>query len=203
MKKLLITALFFFTVTVNSFAQSYMSTKDRFFLGYEVAIPSGFLSKTSWWGSRFDYRRMIKPNFSVGLGASWNSFSEYVPQTTYQKPNGDGAVTADIVKEIYTVPITASCHYYFNAGSHVMPYIGLGLGTQFTDQAVYVNIFTLTEYNWGFVVRPEIGIIVPFIDDGGMFFSAAYNYATNSNDDFSIDHLQHVALTLGFTFGTR
>jgi len=184
-------------------AQSYMSSQDRFFLGYEMAIPSGFITKTSWVGGRFDYRRMLTPNVSIGIGTSWNSFDEYVPKTTYQKPNGEGAITADIVKEVYTVPITAAVHYYFNAGNKVSPYVGLGLGAQYSDQTVYMNVFALDEYNWGFVARPEVGIIVPFTGNGGLYFSAAYNYATNKNDAFSIDHLQHIALTLGVTFGTK
>lgn len=203
MKKLFLIIILLAAINGNNYAQSYNTSKDRFFLGYEVAIPSGFITNTSWAGGRFDYRRMISPNLSVGIGVSWNSFSEYIPLTTYQKPNGDGAVTADIVKDIYVTPVTVSCHYYFKAGNKILPYIGLGLGGQYNDQTIYMNIFTLDENNVGFVVRPEVGIILPFNEKGGIYFSAAYNYATNENSDFNIDHFQHVALTLGFTFGSN
>lgn len=203
MKKLFTILLLSFAITGSNYAQNYLSSQDRFFLGYEVAVPSGFITKTSWTGGRFDYRRMLTPNISIGIGASWNSFSEYVPQNTYQKKTGDGAVTSDIVKDVYTVPITASAHYYFSAGKKAIPYVGLGLGGQYSDQTVYLNVFTLEEYNWGFVARPEVGVIVPFADNAGMFLSVAYNYATNKNDAFDISHMQHFAFTLGFTFGTR
>lgn len=202
MKKLLATTWLLLSAVCISQAQVFSDTQDKFFVGYEVALPSGFLTKTSWVGVRFDYRRMLTPNFSVGIATSWNSFSQYVRKDTYQKRDGDGAVTSDMVREIYSVPITLSSHYYFASDKKAVPYIGLGLGAQYSDQTVYMNIYGLDEYNWGFVARPEVGVIIP-VATGGVYLSAAYNYATNYNDAFNIDHLQHFAFTIGFNFGTR
>ena len=202
MKKLLITAMILGSIASSSYAQTFGETRDKFFVSYEVAVPSGFLTKTSWSGVRFDYRRMLSPNFSVGIASSWNSFSEHVDKSTYQKEDGTGAVTGDMVREVYTVPITLSFHYYFGSGGKVKPYLGVGLGTQYADQSVFMNIYEVDDYNWGFVARPEIGVIVP-VKIGGVYLSAAYNYATNKNDAFKIDNLQHFAFNLGLMFGAR
>lgn len=203
MKKLLF-LLFFINAFNEVNAQPGIGKADKFFLGYEAAFPGGdFISKPSWVGGRAEYRHMIKPNISFGIGMSWNSFEDYVPRTTYQKPDGTGAVTTDLVKDIYTVPITASLHYYFNGGKQITPYVGLGLGTQYSDQNLYFNIFSIGENNWGFVARPEIGLLHPVNDAIGLYLSAAYNYATNKNETLGIDNIPHFAIGIGFVFNAR
>ncbi|HEY6976643.1 MAG TPA: OmpW family outer membrane protein [Chitinophagaceae bacterium] len=204
MKKLLLITILCIALLSKNNAQSFSSLPDKFFIGYEPAFPTGdFLSEPSWAGGRVEYRRMIKPNFSVGIAGSWNSFDEYVPRTTYQKPDGSGAVTTDLVKEIYTVPLTLSGHYYFKSGKKILPYAGLGLGTEYSDQTLYFNIFSTDDNNWGFVVRPEVGLIYPFSSSTALYLSGAYNYATNKNDAFNIDHLAHFAVSIGFVFSSR
>lgn len=203
MKKLFAIVAFLIATKEKSNAQLY-HLPDKFLIGYEAAFPGGdFLTKASWVGGRIEYRRMINPNVSVGLGGSWNSFEQYVPKTTYQKPGGTGAVTTDLVKEIYTVPLTLSGHYYWDKKRPLVPYIGLGLGAQYSDQTLYYNIFATDDNNWGFVMRPEIGAIYSFNEEAGLFLSAAYNYGTNKNDAVDINSLHHVAVTIGFIFSSR
>jgi outer membrane protein W len=203
MKKLFIPFIFCLMISTKNNAQSFAATRDKFLIGYEVAVPTNDLvSGTSWAGGRFEYRRMVKSNVSVGIGLSWNSFDDYVPRTTYQKPDGTGALTTDLVKDIYTVPITLEAHYYFKAGKNLQPYIGLGLGTEYTDQNLYFNIYGLEENNWGFVARPQVGIIMPFSKTTGLYLSAAYNYATNKNEAYNTNSLSQFAVSLGFIFST-
>jgi outer membrane protein W len=204
MKKLIIIVLLCVLLNAKNYAQNLLAQKDKFFLGWEVAVPTNdLISGTSWSGGRFEYRRMVNHNISVGIGMSWNSFDDYVPRTTYQKPDGTGAVTTDLVKDVYTVPITLSAHYYFDAGKKLLPYIGLGLGTEYADQNLYFNIFGAEQNNWGFVARPEIGLIYPFNTHGGIYLNAAYNYATNKNDIYNTNSLAQFAVSLGFVFGSR
>lgn len=201
MKKIFI--LLFALVTIQVLkAQGFETAKNKFFLGYEVAIPTGeFLKETSWAGGNIGYRHMLNPNFSIGIQGSWNSFSDYVAKTTYQKPDGTGAITSDFVKNIYTVPITATAHYYFTKSHKLFPYAGIGIGTQYCDQTLYFNQYSISEDNWGFVARPELGLLFPLKNAMGMYFNAAWNYATNKNDSFNKDSFQHFAFTLGFVFG--
>jgi outer membrane protein W len=184
-------------------AQTYGTAQGTniFMVGYEVAVPTNnnYLTATSWNGWRLDYRYMIKPNISVGIAASFNSFSEYFTKQTYQRPDGTGAVTSDMIRHIYTAPITASVHYYFE-GKMIKPYVGIGLGTEYSEQNAYFNIYVSGVKNWGFVARPEAGAFAKFSSDFGAFISVAYNYATNSNDDFKIDHLSQIPITVGVIF---
>ena len=201
MKKLLIIIILCVLLNAKNYAQSASTMKDKFLIGWEVAVPSNdLISGTSWSGGRFDYRHMIKPNLSVGVGVSWNSFSDYVSRTTYQKADGTGALTTDLVKDVYTVPITLETHYYFK-GKKLLPYVGIGLGTEYSDQTLYFNIYSIEEDNWGFVARPEVGVIFPFNSGGtGLYLNGAYNYASNKNETFGTNSLSHFAVSLGFTF---
>lgn len=174
---------------------------DMIFIGYEVAIPTtkDFLSETSWSGFRIDYRHMITPNISFGLAMSFNTFDEYFSKQTYQREDGTGAITSDMIRQIYTSPITASFHYYFDSGM-IKPYAGIGLGAQYSEQNAYLNIYVISSNNWGFVTRPEAGLIAQFNDYIGGYLSVAYNYSTNKNDSFDIDNISHIPITIGVVF---
>ncbi|RFM27300.1 OmpW family outer membrane protein [Deminuibacter soli] len=185
--------------SLHSIAQT--ASPDKFFVSWEIAFPNNDLvSKASFSGGRLEYRRMIKPNFSIGIGASWNSFEQYAGTKTYQAPSGNGAVTTDAVKDIYTVPVTISGHYYLQGGKHIKPYIGVGLGTQYSEQDIYYNIYGIEDNNWGFCVRPEIGFLVRIARGAELNVGGFFNYATNKSDDLGFNHLQHFGINIGFAF---
>lgn len=200
MKKFILIPVVFLIFHTSSYAQ-FEAGMDKFSIAWEVGIPSNdFLKETSWRGGRIEYQRMLKDNLSVGIAASWNSFSQYVSKTTYQKPDGSGAITTDIVKELYSVPITANVKYYFKSGGKIVPYGGIGLGTQYCDQAIYFNIYGLSDDSWGFVARPELGIAYPVSPTSAISLTVAYNYASNQSDLSDASHLSHIAIGLGFVF---
>lgn len=188
----------------QSYNRDFPVNTNFIFVGYEVSIPTNnnYLTETSWSGIRFDYRRILSPNVSIGLGVSFNTFNQYFPTTTYQKKDGSGAVTGDMIRQIYTAPITLSAHYYLTSKSLIKPYVGIGLGTEYAEQNAYFNIYKVGANNWGFVVRPEAGLIARFNREFAGFLSAAYNYSTNSEDSFNINHLSQIPFTIGVVFTT-
>ncbi len=121
-------------------------------LSWEIAVPtnSNFLTATSLAGGKVEYRKFLpgKPvSFGVSLG--WNSYEQYIPTQTITYDNGTKAITTDMDRNIYTVPVAALGHYYFNYGKTVMPFVGLGIGAQYSEQTIYYNIFESDDYNWG------------------------------------------------------
>ena len=200
MKKFILIGIVSLGFYTGSYAQ-FSAGQDKFSIAWEVGIPSNdFLKETSWRGGRIEYQRMLKDNLSVGIAGSWNSFSQYVSKTTYQKPDGSGAITTDIVKEVYSVPLTANVKYYFKAGDKLAPFAGIGLGTQYCDQAIYFNIYGIEDDSWGFVARPELGIAYPVSTTSALYLNVAYNYASNTSDLSDASHLSHIAIGLGFVF---
>ncbi len=195
MKKILYTVALLMLFSTASFAQ-----RDVFLGSWEIAFPTNtdLLSKTSFSGGRVEYRHFLQNgSFSIGIAGSWNSFDQYTAKQTYEYETGNGAVTTDLIKHIYSTPITLTGHYYFKLSSNMFkPYVGVGLGAQYSEQNLFFNIYEVDNSDWGFVVRPEAGVLVRFAPSFGGFVSCAYNYATN--DAYKADHLEHIAVNIGF-----
>ena len=187
-------------IAFSAFSQKQMSYHSIAAASWEISFPTGndhFLTKTSLAGGRLEYRRMVAPNISAGLAFSWNSFDEYFNTQTYKTPSGS-AVTTDMVRQIYTAPITAIFHYYPTVKSKlVRPYVGVGLGAQYAEQNIFFNIYEVSGTGWGFVVRPEIGAVVMFSESAGALIGFSYNYSTNKNDAFKVNSLQQFAINIG------
>lgn len=176
-----------------------MTAEDQFVLNWEMAIPSGndFLGKNSYSGGRFDYKHFVDGgNLAIGASLGWNSFNEYYDPQVYERPDGSGAVHTDMVRHIYTLPIAVN-GYYFLYKRNIKPYVGLGLGTVYSEQDAYFNIYVVSESNWGFLVKPEIGLQLEVNETFGIATYATYNYSTNKNDYFNIDHLASINIGAG------
>ncbi|SHM82406.1 Outer membrane protein beta-barrel domain-containing protein [Chitinophaga jiangningensis] len=202
MKKYILLGAMLLTSGISAFAQSNNKMTNLFGLSWEISIPTNneFLDKTSLAGGRLEYRHFL-PNapVSFGLGLSWNSYEQYTPTQTVYYKDGNSAITTDMDRVIYTVPVTATAHYYFNSWKPVMPYIGVGLGAMYAEQTIYYNIFEDNTYNWGFVVRPEVGVLIrPNNGNWGILAGAHYQYATNKNDLFDQNSLKSFGFNVGF-----
>jgi outer membrane protein W len=187
------------TAIVN--AQSYKT--NLFVAAWEIGVPvsnNDFLSKTSYTGGKLEYRHFIKHNVTVGGFIGWRSYYEYFPTATYENPEKTQAVTTDMYRYIYNLPMGANVHYYFQGGKMIKPFVGLGLGAQYSEQTVYYNIFYSEDKNWGFLVRPEVGAIIPLQDQWGILVGATYSYSTNKNDAVKIKSLGDLNFQIGFVF---
>ena len=143
MKKLII-LIYIFAFSVSSInAQTDWHLKDMATLNWQIATPlsTDYIKKTSLAGGNLEYRRFIKPNMSVGIGLSWNSFEQYIPPKVYERPDGSQALYTDFVHQVYALPMYLNAHYYFSGGEKLKPYAGIGLGAQYSEQDAYYTIF--------------------------------------------------------------
>ena len=198
MKKLIITSVLFLSATVI-FAQSNLMG-----VTWNINFPTNtdYLTKTSFAGGRIDYRHFIKhTNFSFGFALDWASYEQYFPRQTFQKPDGNGAVTSDFVAQVYQVPLVATLHYYFKESKMLKPYASIGLGASYMEQNLYYNVYTSGENNWGFVARPELGAIIkPHGNGWGILVGANYSIATNKTDLINSNSFSNFGLNIGFVF---
>ena len=174
-------------------------------ISWEIGFPGNnknFLSKTSLSGAKIEYRHFIKENLSVGAFLDWNSYYQYFPSATYTNNDQTQAVTTDMYRYIYTLPFGANAHYYFNVGKIIRPFIGLSLGAQYAEQRLYYNIFLSEAKNWGFLARPELGLIIKpnQLSAFGVLLGASYSYATNANNDYGFNSLQSFNIQIGIVF---
>jgi len=197
MKKISLTISCLIFCIVAGFSQQQ---KHAFGIAWEVNSPnnSGYLTKTSWSGGKLEYRYFLKPNLSVGGAMDWASYSQYFSRQTYTKADGNTAITSDFVAHIYTLPIMATTHYYFEQKAKMRMFVGLGLGAQYMEQRLFYNVYETYEYNWGFVGRPEFGILIGRPESHSPILLAInYGFATNENGITKKSSFNSFGVTLG------
>jgi hypothetical protein len=167
--------------------------------GNKPLSNTNWIEDVSFAAGKFGYRGFIRPNFSAGLDLGWANFDQYEPRST--KQNATGAVTSDYFHYVYSYSGVLSGQYYFKDEDEdrFFPYAGLGLGANTNEYVLYYNIYEDTERSWGFLARPEIGLLFRFTERGGLGIMAAihYDYSTNKSEKFAYDNFS----SLGFQIG--
>ena len=74
------------------------------------------------------------------------------------------------------------------------PYLGLGLGTSWTELKTDLGQFTATNARWQFAFAPEIGTIIPVNDQFAFNIGAKYTYGTKSG---KVEAMQKFTISVG------
>jgi hypothetical protein len=198
MKKLLIIGVFAL-LAIDSFAQ-----ENYAYLAWNYQYP---LSNREWLedgstrGGAIGYKVFLNSNRRISIGGelNWTTFSQYAPTETFYHSNG--ATTTDYFKYVNSYGIVLSTQYYFPLGEKEMffPYVGLGLGANRNTYTLYYNIYT-DQYNaWGFLGRPEAGIVIRFSEGRSLGAIAAvhYDYSTNKNSEFGYKNFSSAGFKIG------
>lgn len=181
---------------------------NYFYVSWDINQPlssTDFIDHTSSSGLKAGFRIFPEDNerFAVGLDVNWGAYDEYVPRTTMQ--TSDGHITTDYFNYIYTLGIAATGQYYFDCGDidWLYPYAGLGLGANNNHYVMYYNIYREEDTQWGFLVRPEAGVILRFSRSVGALVAVHYDYSTNKSDYFDYDNFSALGFQVGLTFMNR
>jgi len=197
MKKLMIILAIFLT---GGSLMAQNKGANFFGLSWEVAFPAGdFVTEPSLLGGKGEFRHFFTDKIAAGVTLAWNNYDEYVSQKTYENADQTQAVTTDMERFVFNMPITADVFCHFKAGKRFEPYVGLGLGAQYSSQEAYYNIYVSEEKNWGFVARPQVGTLISLqpASPTRLILAAGYNYATNKNESFRIDNQQNFWISIG------
>lgn len=173
------------------------------YVSWDINVPlsnTNWVGNTSTRGGKAGYRAFFADGkFSAGLDFNWATFDEYAPTETIQ--NANGAITTDYFKYIYNYGLAASGQYYFLKGQSdiLFPYAGLGLGATYNDYTLFYNIYKDVRKSWGFLARPEAGILVRFGPRRSLGAMAAVHadYSTNRSKDFGYDNFANVGFQVG------
>lgn len=200
-KKILYTTISLLVSACTANAQHHYY-RNLFGVAWEIGLPlsnGNFIDKTSAEGGKIEYRGFIKENLSIGAFLNWRSYYQYFPTKTYENSDKTQAVTTDMYRYIYNLPMGATVHYYFKGGKMIRPFAGLGLGAQYSEQTAYYNIYYSQEKNWGFLVRPEVGALIHMEGQWGFIVGASYAYATNQNR-IGMSGMSDLNFQIGFIF---
>lgn len=189
--------IIFLLVSTIGFAQ-----EKYVYLNLNVLKPT---SNTDWIedvtasAGRIGYRGFIRPNFSAGLDLGWANFDQYEPTST--KQNATGAITTDYFHYIYSYSGVASGQYYFKPEDEdrFFPYAGLGLGASTNEYVLYYNIYEEAERSWGFLARPEVGLLFRFTERSSLGIMAAihYDFSTNKSEKFAYNNFSAIGFQIG------
>ena len=179
-----------------------------FYINLDVAKPlsnSEWLSDVSTRGARVGYRTFINDKISAGIDLGWNTFEQYTPTET--RETGNTSLTTDYFKYVYSYLATISGQYNFEVGDadRFYPYAGLGLGAVNQEYAIYYNIYQDAERSWGFLARPEAGLLVRLARYGsfGLMGAVHYDYSTNKSPKFDYDNFSALGFQVGIVFIER
>ena len=196
-------------ILLSSSATVVAAQDNFFYLAWNYQMP---LSNTDWLdasspsGGKIGYRFFVlEDRLTMGVDLNWITFDQYEPTQTFQQENG--AITTDYFKFIYNYGAVVSAQYYFpvNDSKVFFPYAGLGLGANYNDFTLYYNIYSDSYTSWGFLARPEAGVLVRFgpYRSLGAIAGVHFDYSTNKNENFDYPGFNTVGFKLGIVLMNR
>jgi hypothetical protein len=196
MKKIIFLTIFCsLLISIKGFGQqeSYMSVK------YAVSFGTGdmgdFISAVSWRGAVIEYRTAVKDNLLAGVDVGWNVFYEKKEQDTYTV--GTESLSGVQYRYQNEVPILASADYLISSDKPLKPYVGLGIGTIYSERATDMNLYRLEQNTWQFALKGELGLLYE------LSYSTALKVAAKYYNGFktgTLDNQGYFSLSVGMAF---
>jgi hypothetical protein len=175
------------------------------YINLDVNAP---LSNRSWNGNvssrgvRVGYRGFINDKFSAGIDIGYGVYEQYIPTDT--KVINNRTITTDYFNYIYSYSGVVSGQYNFPVGDRdkFFPYVGLGFGANNNDYEQFYNSYQDGQRSWGFLARPEAGILVKFGHRRSVGAMAAVHadYSTNQSSMFHYSNFSTVGFQIGLVW---
>lgn len=198
MKKIIILAICF--LGLSPLAKAQMLN-----LNYQISLPlnqvKDFTDRASFRGFDIEYHQFLGEKVSVGASIGWDVYYKDKDHATgnfsFKGSNNIYTITGNQYRYINFVPMLAVGRYYFtDKSSAVRPYIGLGLGTSWTERRLEVGQFSSTISRWQFAMAPEAGMYIPVSDQFAFNLGARYYYATKAAHG-RVPEIQQVSFNFG------
>ncbi|MBK7651188.1 MAG: outer membrane beta-barrel protein [Flammeovirgaceae bacterium] len=168
---------------------------------YSIGFPSGDLSdftkQVSFRGATFDFRKMVNPNIGVGFSLGWNVFYEELASDTYTVDNV--SLSGKQYRYSNHIPMMINPTYYLKRGETINPYVSLGIGTMYTRRNTDMNLYTVEQEAWNFLLQPEIGMQYMLSDMNAINLSGKFNYGFKAGNELTAAQ-SFFTLNIGFTF---
>jgi outer membrane protein len=177
----------------------FSQTDNHLSFQYDMSFGTGdlgdYITAPSFRGASAQYRYAVTDNVLIGFDAAWNVFYEKMDYDTYTS----GTITLSGIQYRYQneVPLLASVDYVFTPDKDFKPYIGLGIGTIYSERSTQMGIWVIEENPWQFALKPEAGILYNFAYSSALKLGVKY-YSGMGGD---LDTQGYVTVSVGFAFG--
>ena len=196
MKKIIALLIF---CSFMSMTSVFSQAENHFSIQYDMSFGTGdlgdYISAGSFRGASAQYRYAVTDNILVGMDAAWNVFYEKRDYDSYTS----GTMTLSGVQYRYQnqVPLLVAADYVFMADKDFKPYIGLGIGTMYSERNTWMGIWVLEENPWQFAMKPEVGLLYNF--SYGSALKLGVKYYTGFGGDLGTQG--YFTISAGFAWG--
>lgn len=197
MKRVIVIAILALLVSVQSgFSQQPGYTSIQYSVGFASGDLSEFISAPSFRGAVFEYRRAIKDNLLVGFDFGWNVFYEEVDYATYS--SGTESLTGKQYRYQNELPMLISADYFLSVDNPFKPFVGLGIGTMYTERVTDMGTWRLEENPWHFAMKPEVGFLYELSYNTSLKLAAKYYYGFKTGE--LDDPQDYISVSAGLAF---
>jgi outer membrane protein len=163
-------------------------------MGFATGDLKDFNSSASFRGMSFEYRYMMQPAMGVGFETGYNLFYDRLDYATYTQ--GTESLSGIQYRYTHSVPVLAAFDYYLKPDTQYNPFVGLGIGTLYSNREVDMGMFTRQTDAWQFVLRPQVGVMVS-TPSADLIIGAKYFNGFKSND---FEGQQYFTINVGVVF---
>jgi outer membrane protein len=158
MKKIIALVIFSSLVSMTSvFSQAENHLSIQYDMSFATGDMGTYISAPSFRGASAQYRYAATDNILVGIDAAWNVFYERKDYDSYT--SGTQTLTGVQYRYQNQVPLLVSADYVFTPDKDFQPYIGIGIGTMYSERTTQMSIWYVEENPWQFAVKPEAGLM--------------------------------------------
>ena len=183
-------------------AKSQVSLDAYYNVDWQFNVPiNKFADKASGWGMNFEGGYYVHRNIAIGAFINFHTNNEYISRRTIQLSQ-TLALNTDQQHQMFTMPFGALIRYRF-IERDFQPYVGLKLGTCYSEFNDYYYIFMEGQDRWGFYMSPEVGFnYYPWANSVGFHLAIYYSYATNKHNvmTYSQNSLNNIGFRIGLAF---
>ena len=196
MKKIIFLTIFFsLLIATKSYGQQDKYISLQYAVSFGTGDLSDYISKTSWRGLLLEYRAPFKGNVLVGVDVGWNVFYEKKDYDTYTV--GTESLSGIQYRYQNSVPVLASVDYMISSENTLKPYIGVGIGTLYSERATDMNLYRWQEKTWQFALKGELGLLYQVSYNTSVKFAAKYYTGFKTS---TLDNQGYFSLSLGMAW---
>ncbi len=194
MKKIFFIILLTGVITATQVKGQESLFSIQYSMGFGVGDLGEFNEAASFRGMSFDYRYMIDRSMGVGFETGYNLFYDKMNYATYTR--GTESLSGVQFRYTHAVPVLAAFDYFIIPDTQFNPFVGLGIGTLYTNRDVDMGMYRWKRDVWQFAIRPQVGVIIatPGVD---FIVGAKYYSAFKAND---VEGQSYITINVGLAF---
>ena len=190
---IIVSTLFYVT---SAFGQHGSHFSVQYDMGFASGNLADYITKPSFRGASIQYRYVVSDYLEVGADAAWNVFYEKRDYDSYTA--GTATLSGVQWRTQNEVPLLVAADYLIIPDGPVQPYIGVGLGTMYTERSTDMGTWRLKQNPWHFALKPEIGVMIELSSTTAFKISGRYYNGFKAGD---LETQGYFTLSLGLEFG--